>query len=173
MNPIITLHRPPFFLSVNVTTAGVLLGLAKAAAEVFLERLPGRTIAYTDYASQQEAPITHLQVGTAAMQIGEAEFRARHAATVVDRKAVIAEPWTISERVQVRLDVSATCLRAKDAIDILATASGASSIYYDVPIQRIDRDIRAAHQHASLHPNTAIELYGRVICGLEPNTTNL
>src|SRR6266545_566595 len=50
------------------------------------------------------------------------------------------------------------------------TASGGSSSYSHVPIQRIARDILAVNLHALMHPNTNAELYGRVLCGLEPNS---
>jgi len=59
---------------------------------------------------------------------------------------------------------------AKEAVDILATASGGSSIYSGIPIQRIHRDVQSVNLHALMHPNTNFELYGRVLCGLEPNT---
>jgi hypothetical protein len=47
---------------------------------------------------------------------------------------------------------------ARSATQILHEASGATSIHDAVPMQRIWRDI---------------QLYGRVLCGLEPNTTLL
>jgi hypothetical protein len=37
-------------------------------------------------------------------------------------------------------------------------------------MQRIERDIRAISMHALMHPTTNLELYGRILCGLEPNT---
>ncbi|WP_218023299.1 acyl-CoA dehydrogenase family protein [Nocardia altamirensis] len=166
-------YRTPLFLGVIVSVAGVPLGLARAAREAFHDRLPGRAITYTDYASQSAAPITHMQVGTAAMLLDEAEFHITSTADFLDEKSVSNPVWTLSERARVRFGISASCLRAKEAVDILTIASGASSVYRNVPIQRIDRDIRVVHQHASLHPNTAIELHGRMLCGLEPNTNNL
>ncbi|MER6103314.1 hypothetical protein ABT115_13545 [Streptomyces sp. NPDC001832] len=47
---------------------------------------------------------------------------------------------------------------AKEAVDILNTASGASSIRRDVPIQRFQRDVQAVNLHALMHPNTNAEL---------------
>jgi hypothetical protein len=55
-------------------------------------------------------------------------------------------------------------------VDVYQTASGGSSIYDAVPIQRIARDVQVLNLHAVMHPNTNLELYGRVLCGLEPNT---
>ena len=60
--------------------------------------------------------------------------------------------------------------RAKEAVDIYNTASGGSSLYEHVAIQRIQRDVLAVNQHAILHPDTNLELYGRILCGLEPDT---
>jgi hypothetical protein len=66
--------------------------------------------------------------------------------------------------------VSLSTGEALAAVDLLFFASGASSIQQHVPIQRYQRDIQALANHALMHPQTAIELYGRVLCGLEPNT---
>ena len=62
------------------------------------------------------------------------------------------------------------CRLSKEAVDILATASGGSSIYSDQPIQRISRDINAVNMHALMHPDTNDELYGRILCGIAPDT---
>src|SRR6185437_6732998 len=129
-----------------------------------------RKITYTSYENQREAPVTHLEIAEAITKIDEAGFHAHRAAHMVDTKGPAGEPWTVEERARVRLDLGAASQRAKEAIDILVGASGGSSIYSDVPIQRIQRDVQALNLHAILHPNTNLELYGRIICGLDPNT---
>jgi alkylation response protein AidB-like acyl-CoA dehydrogenase len=164
------MYRTPLLPAASASSVGTLLGLATAAKEAFLERLPDRKITYTNYTSQREAPLTHLQVADAVMKIDEAEFHAQRLATLVDTKCAEGSPWTLDERALARGDMGAVGRLAKDAVDILATASGGSSIYHDVPIQRIQRDIQAASLHALMHPDTNAELYGRVLCGLEPNT---
>ncbi|ETK37186.1 acyl-CoA dehydrogenase family protein [Microbispora sp. ATCC PTA-5024] len=164
------IYRAPFMPTACATVSAPALGLAKAAKEAFFERLPGRKITYTNYENQSEAPITHLQVAEATIKIDEAQFHAYRAADLVDTKGPTGEPWTLEERARIRLDLGAVCQRAKEAVDILNTASGGSSIYTSVPIQRIERDIQTINLHAILHPNTNLELYGRVVCGLEPNT---
>jgi hypothetical protein len=37
-------------------------------------------------------------------------------------------------------------------------------------MQRFQRDMQALANHAIMHSPTAVELHGRVLCGLEPNT---
>jgi hypothetical protein len=58
----------------------------------------------------------------------------------------------------------------KAAVDILSLASGGSSIYHEVPMQRIARDMHAVNLHTLMTPETNLELYGRLLCGLEPNS---
>ena len=73
-------------------------------------------------------------------------------------------------RVRSRAHIAYATGLARDAVDTLFYASGASSIQMQVPIQRFQRDIQALANHAIMHPQTAIEMYGRVLCGLQPNT---
>ena len=50
----------------------------------------------------------------------------------------------------------------------------------DIPVERyqrplfsprpIERDVQTINLHGIMHPNTNAETYGRVLCGLEPNT---
>ena len=166
-------YRAPLLPVAAASSVGTVVGLARAAQETFLQRLPDRKITYTGYQSQREAPLTHLQVAEAAMKADQAEFHARRLAGTVDAKGVAGADWTIEERAMARADLGATCRMAKEAVDVLNTASGGSSIYSDVPIQRIERDIQAVNLHALMHPDTNAELYGRVLCGLEPNTLYL
>ncbi|MFJ9829542.1 acyl-CoA dehydrogenase family protein [Streptomyces sp. NPDC101160] len=167
------LYSAPFMPTACATISAPALGLARAAKDAFLDRLPGRKITYTSYENQSEAPLTHLQVAEATVKIDEADFHAHRAAAMVDTKGAAGEEWTLEERARVRLDLGAVTQRAKEAVDLLNTASGGSSIYNSVPIQRIERDVQTINLHAILHPNTNLELYGRIICGQEPNTVYL
>ncbi|MHC0430267.1 acyl-CoA dehydrogenase family protein [Streptomyces sp. O3] len=163
-------YQAPLLPVASASSAGAVLGMAKAAKDAFFQRLPDRKITYTDYESQSQAPLTHLQVADAAFKTDQAEFHALRLADLVDGKSAQGAEWSLEERVRARADLGAVCRLAKEAVDVYSTASGGSSIYTSVPIQRIARDVQAVNQHALMHPNTNAELYGRVLCGLEPNT---
>jgi alkylation response protein AidB-like acyl-CoA dehydrogenase len=92
---------------------------------------------------------------------------------MVDTKCAQGAAWSLAERIRARADLGAVCRRAKESVDILAGASGGSSIYRDVPIQQIARDVQAINLHALMNPDTNAELYGRDLCGLPPNTQYL
>ncbi|MEV6926505.1 acyl-CoA dehydrogenase family protein [Dactylosporangium sp. NPDC051485] len=169
-NAQLPMYRSSLLGVANASSCGTVLGLARAARENFFERLATRKITYSDYAHQGDAPVTHLQVADATMKIDEAEFHAARVTGLVDSKSASGEPLTLEERARTRADVGAVCQLGKAAVDVLSMASGGSSIYSDVPMQRIVRDMYAVNLHALMVPSTNFELYGRVLCGLEPNS---
>ncbi|MEW2162117.1 acyl-CoA dehydrogenase family protein [Streptomyces sp. NPDC007084] len=166
-------YRVPVLVTTNAIQSGQLVGAARYALSSFLERLPGRPLTYTDYPSQREAPLTHLQVGEAALLVEDAEQRAHRFAGRIADKTARDEPWTPDERVAARVQIGWIARQSKAAVDILAAASGGSSIHREVPVTRIQRDLHAATLHAMITPGVNVELYGRSLCGLAPNTAYL
>jgi alkylation response protein AidB-like acyl-CoA dehydrogenase len=160
--------RFPLAAVLSVNAAGTPVGLARAALETFRERLPGRPITYTTYTNKAEAPVTHLQIGEAALKIDSAQAHMRLACAALDDH--LGATLTKLARVKARAHVSAATGLAREAVDLLFYSSGASAIQSHVPIQRLQRDMQALANHAIMHPQTTTETYGRVLCGLEPNT---
>jgi 3-hydroxy-9,10-secoandrosta-1,3,5(10)-triene-9,17-dione monooxygenase len=151
-----------------VNAGGTPIGIARGALEAFFDRLPGRGIMYTTYADKSAAPITHLQVGEASLKIESASAHVQRAAAILDGHE--GASLTLRDRVKSRAHVGYATGLAREAVDLLFYASGAASIQTHVPMQRYQRDMQALANHAIMHAPTAIELYGRVLCGLEPNT---
>lgn len=163
-------YRAPIGAIANANSVGTPLGLGQAALELFLAGLSGRPITLTSYADRGLAPITHLQVGEAAVKLESAAFHARRCAEVVDHRCQADVRFTTLDRAQIRSDLGAITDLARSAAHVLFEGSGAGAIHDEVPIQRIVRDLDALAQHAVLHPKTNLELYGRVLCGLEPHS---
>jgi alkylation response protein AidB-like acyl-CoA dehydrogenase len=159
-------HKPvvPWLIA---QAAGTPVGIARGALDAFMARLPGRRITYTTYTDQSAAPVTHLQLGEATMTIASADAHARRANELVSR---MDEDVTLEERARVRAHAAYATRLAREAVLVLFEASGATAIQPAVPIQRFHRDIDALANHAFMSAPTALELYGRVVCGLEPNT---
>jgi alkylation response protein AidB-like acyl-CoA dehydrogenase len=152
----------------TVNAGGTPLGMAQGALQEFRSRLPGRGIAYTFYTNKAEAPVTHLQLGEAALTLESADAHIRRAAAILDRHT--GGPMSIDARVKSRAHIAYAMGLARQSVDTLFYASGASSIQTHLPIQRFQRDVQALANHAIMHTQTALELYGRVLCGLPPNT---
>jgi hypothetical protein len=107
-------------------------------------------------------------VGAASLLNDTADSHVRRAAAIPDDLAAL--PLSKESRVKARAHVGYATALARQAVDILIPGSGASAIQPHVPIQRFQRDMQALANHAVMHAPTGIELYGRVLCGLEPNT---
>jgi alkylation response protein AidB-like acyl-CoA dehydrogenase len=151
-----------------VNAGGTPLGIAQGALDLFLERLPGRQITYTSYTSQAEAPVTHLRVGEAALKIDSCDSHIRRACAILDNHP--GGPMSMEERVEARTRIAYATQLARETVDQLFYGSGATSIQETVHIQRFQRDMQALANHGLMHSATATELYGRILCGLEPNT---
>jgi alkylation response protein AidB-like acyl-CoA dehydrogenase len=164
--------RAPMMATGCGSFIGVAASMVREAISGFLGRLDHK-ITYTDYESSRTAPITHHKVAEAVYLADEAEFHAQRLADLLDRKGLEGAPWDLAERVAARAALGRVFRLAESAVDVLATGSGGSSLYATEPIQRIRRDVQALNLHALMHPDTNAELYGRVLCGVEPNTAYL
>jgi alkylation response protein AidB-like acyl-CoA dehydrogenase len=163
-------YRGPIVGVLSNINTGKQVGLAQAARETFFDRIYDRVIQHTNYKTQAEWPVTHVQVAEADLKIDEAEYQARRLAALVDQKNYSNEPYTMRERAFCRVAVGRVSQLCYEAVNIYNMASGAGGIYSSMPIQRIQRDIQAISLHALNMPIKNLELYGRVLCGLEPNT---
>jgi alkylation response protein AidB-like acyl-CoA dehydrogenase len=164
------IFRAPMIPTGAAGFIGVAIGMGRAALAEFRKNLPGKQITFTDYGVQAEAPVTHFEVAEAALKLEEAEYYARTMATILDDKGAAGEAWSLEERMHNRGRLGRLVRLVEEAVDVLASASGGSSIKLSTPIQRIRRDMQAFALHGLMHPNTNYELYGRSLCGLGPNS---
>ncbi|MER5965984.1 acyl-CoA dehydrogenase family protein [Streptomyces sp. NPDC002057] len=157
----------PFFMAQG---ASAYIGIAKGAYELFLDRLPGRGITYTSWTDQSQSPVTQIQVAVAANKIAAAEALQENWLRRLQEHADAGTSPSVDERAAARGTAAFAIQLAKEAVDELFEASGASVILRDVPFQRFHRDIRGLALHALFAFNTNQEVHGRAILGLAPDT---
>jgi 3-hydroxy-9,10-secoandrosta-1,3,5(10)-triene-9,17-dione monooxygenase len=150
-----------------VTSTGVALGLADNAMEVFLGGVVKRSIPYSPYANQLDAPITHLTVGRAQSQIRAASLVADAAVAEVDQCQAEGVDLTERQVVQLHTDTAYVWDACSAAIETLFRASGASAIIKRQPLQLIARNCLAGSLHAAFNLDTWMENLGRAVCGVE------
>ena len=155
----------PVFL---LTLAFPLLGMGYGALDVFLEQLPKRKILYSRYDKQGDAPITHLQLGEASAKLDACRYLLRNAVAETQEAANRDRQMPLEDRARLRRDVGFSGRSICEAADAMAAASGGALAGASNVFASIWRDIRVAHVHANLAPNTGFETYGRVLCGLDP-----
>lgn len=152
-----------------VNAGGTPIGIARGAMDAFLERLPGRGITYTFWEDQSQAQVTHLQVGESALLTDSADDQVKRACATLDRPADGVAP-SERERAEARSRIGYATGLARRAVDILYEASGASAIQQHVPIQRYQRDMQSLANHAIMHGPTHVEMWGRTLIGLPPQS---
>ncbi|MGW3104379.1 acyl-CoA dehydrogenase family protein [Streptomyces sp. NPDC001100] len=163
-------YRMPVLMLFCAWTAPNALGLARAALAEFTERIHRRGITYTFHERQYEAGVTHLQIAEAALKISCAELLTAEFVARIESAADNDERYTQADRARIRAQSGYTTRLCKEAVDLIASASGASSLHLDVPVQRAVRDLHALSLHSFVNPSTNLELYGRVLSGLDAGT---
>lgn len=155
-------------LALAITPAA--LGIAEAALATFMDRLPGREVAYTQREMQQDMAVTHLQVAEAATKMATARLILCHCADEIETAARAGEEMAFAKRARVRMDCAWAVRLCLEGVEILMLASGGSGISESNAVQRAWRDLHAINMHGLLNLETNQEMYGRVLLGLKPNT---
>jgi alkylation response protein AidB-like acyl-CoA dehydrogenase len=156
----------PFVPLFVAGSAGTPLGLARAALDLFTERVGSGGITYTPYEIRAEAAITHLQMDAATMKLDQARFHAERAIATIP--VVTADPSNVRLRVRCRADAAWVTRLCQESVHVVRSGSGARAIHHLDPLSRIVSDIDALALHAFLVHSTNSELHGRVLCGLDP-----
>ena len=147
--------------------SGNAIGMAEHALELFLQSIGKKPIAYSVYSRQQDAPITHINVGHASMQIKAARRVAEAALDELDRMYEEGSEATPADGVRFHADTAFIWDTCATAIETLFKASGASAIAKKQPLQLVARNCRAGSLHAVHNIQTCLENYGRHLCGTD------
>lgn len=152
--------------------AGNAVGMAEYALELFLDGIGKKAIAYSPYARQQDAPVTHLNAGYVRMQIKAARRVAEATLDEFDRLHAEGGDIEVSDTVRYHADAAFVWDTCATAVETLFKASGASGIAKKQPLQLVARNCRAGSMHAAHNIQTCMENYGRQLCGVESAVTS-
>lgn len=156
-----------------VSSTGVALGMADQAMEVFLSSIGRRSVPYSPYTRQIDAPVAHHIIGRVAMQIRAAGSIADAAVAEFDRlDAEDADP-SEQENLQFHTDAAYVWDACATAIETLFRASGASAISKRMPLQLIARNCRAGSLHAANNLDTWVENLGRALTGVQAGPSSM
>ena len=158
--------------SVMLST-GVALGMADQAMEVFLSSISRRSVPYSPYTRQIDAPVAHHIIGRVAMQIRAAGSIADAAVVEFDRLDAEGANPSEQENLQFHTDAAYVWDACATAIETLFRASGASAISKRMPLQLIARNCRAGSLHAVNNLDTWVENLGRALTGVEAGPSSM
>ena len=167
------LYRCAFIPIAAIILAGPMMGLVKRAHEFVLEKSTKRSISYTFYKTQTESPSFQLAVAEAAMLIDSARMHVMRACEDIWNAAAENRMMTYEERAKVRMDTGFAAKTARQAMDLLLSAHGASSFAESSPLQRMWRDLETCSRHAVVSPEISSEVYGKALVGIQGDVTAL
>jgi 3-hydroxy-9,10-secoandrosta-1,3,5(10)-triene-9,17-dione monooxygenase len=167
------LYRAAFVPFTILILIGSQLGVAKAALDYVVANSSLRGITHTHYGKQNESTGFQIQVAEAAMKIESAYLHAFRAADDLDRDARANRQPDLTARARVRADSALVAKYCREAVDLLVSAHGTSSLADSNPLQRLWRDIHVASHHAITEWQVNLEIYGKALLGVEPNITPL
>ncbi len=141
--------------------AAVGIGVARAAVELFQTKIHTRGISNTRYGKQNEAPVTHLQLGEFYCKLLTAESVSRHSLEQIETLSRHGAPIGELEIARTKLETAYVLKTASEISATILRAGGASSIGQDNALQRLFRDGSVATLHAHTMIETCLEDYGR------------
>ena len=107
------------------------------------------------------------------MKIESAYLHAFRASDDLDRDARSGQHPDLTARAKARADVALVAKYCREAVDLLVSAHGTSSLADSNRLQRLWRDIHVASHHAITEWQVNLEIYGKALLGVEPNITPL
>lgn len=161
----------PVFGLLAVGIAAVSLGIAAAALSELLD-LSGVKMPQGSRRRLAERPGTHIAMATAEAELRAARSFLESTLDDVWQTAVAAGEITDRQKALVRLAATHATRRAAGVVDAMYELGGGTSIYESSPLQRHFRDVHAATQHMMV-ASPSLELVGRVLLGLETDTSQL
>lgn len=158
------LYRIPLLPSFGYVVAGVALGIAQGALDLFAANNVNRLASYSGR-MMADYPAVQARVAEAAASIDAARRILLGNCADIMADAAGPEAPTLLEKVRLRRDAAFAAQLCRRAVDLLFDASGGSALYLSHPAQRSLRDIRAACSHISLNWDAAASIYGSVAFG--------
>lgn len=165
-NPI---YRVPLSPLLAFTTAVPVVGAAKAAVELYRERLTVHVKRGTDgkTADRQSSQIRLARADT-YVSVAEATVRSAMKENLLGIELTGDEQVRFRSKLRAQMTFAAQL--ARDAVQLVCQSTGTSIHFLDNPLQRILRDMMVMTSHIIFDEDVVMEQHGRGMLGLPPNT---
>lgn len=160
--PLFRMPSLPFF-AINLVFPA--LGMVKTMLDPFAEGTARRGIAFMSYGKQDEAAVTHVQIGTASAKIDAAEALLRRSVDALETTAAGETPMPTEQLMRIWRDAGFASQLIWEATDLMAGASGGAIANVGNPMSRLWCDVRVAGLHGGICTSTTMELFGRFYSG--------
>lgn len=158
-----SLYQFTVFQLFGASFGSIALGIARSALDAFVELAKGKT-PYGAKALLRDNAVIQSQIGMAESQLATARVFLHHA---------LAQIWegaqgtgiTVEQRIQLRMASSHASYLARQVVDTVYHAAGATAIFESNPFERRFRDIHTVSQQVQSHL-AVFEAIGQYFLGL-------
>lgn len=159
------LYRLPADSILGVLGPTSLLGMARAALRIFVDRTRERRVVVTGARKSEHVP-TQIRLAESAGEIQCADLLLHDGLLECER--IMADAKYIAEqRTRIKWQGAYATELCRRAVGRLFAGSGAHSIYDESELQVAFRNINVAANHASLDFDISAEQYGREVLGVK------
>ena len=149
------------------------LGIARVAIDEFIALAGGKQATWHASEGRLAARTTiQAKVAKAEALVGAGRAYVREATRDTWETVSRGEPPSPSQRATFRLAIAEAMANAVEAVDLMYSIGGATSIYATSRLDRCLRDVHTAAAHVWVAPDT-YELAGRLFLGLDPGSPNI
>lgn len=159
----------PVVSALPLLVSGTVLGAAKRALELYVERIRQRTERYTGR-SKSDSQAQMIRIAKVAAEIKSAEMLLKDAADRFDAIVRGDGASTLEDRATIKWQAVHAIDVLRRAVTTLYDAAGGGVIYNNSEFLATFRNVHVASHHAVCDVDPAAEMYGRLIVGLEVDT---
>lgn len=165
------IYAIPFISALPVCLISPLLGTARGAVEEFIElcgsRVTRGAVGGGGTRLSEFFPV-QSKVAEASAMADAARLLIDRDTTEVEKMACDGRTLSVDQRIRNRRDHAFAARLARDAVDTLFSAVGASGLTLEQPIQRMWRDSTAIVRHITLNWDAVSAMAGQHLLGLTP-----
>jgi alkylation response protein AidB-like acyl-CoA dehydrogenase len=161
------LYAVPMLATFVSCIAIVTLGIARAAIEALMQIASAKTPTGSD-SVLREKPSVQADLARAEALVRSGRTFLFDALGACWDDALAGRPMTLQRRALVRLAACQATQNAVQAVDLMYTCGGGTSLFEGNRLERCFRDVHAGAQHFAVAPLSNLEPIGRVLFGLDP-----
>jgi 3-hydroxy-9,10-secoandrosta-1,3,5(10)-triene-9,17-dione monooxygenase len=162
----IPLYRLPVGATLATMLLGTIVGMSEHGLQLFVEQASTRADAYSGEPKSQRAGIQH-RVAEASAEIAHAWSLATRNCDLLEAAMEHDPPMASAARAEVRWNAAYGAELCRRAADRLYAAAGAKANHDANTLQAVFRDINTSTHHAMLDFDTTLEMWGKVLLGVD------
>lgn len=160
------LYRMPVVAAFPLLISSTVLGTARRALEIYVERLRRRTERYTERA-KSESQAQLIRVASVSAGIKSAEMLLKDAAARFDEVVERDGIPSLDDRAAIKWQAVYATDALRRAVTTLYDAAGGSVVYNEDEFLATFRNVHVASHHAACDFDPAAEMFGRMLVGLD------